>query len=87
VNTSNIREHMDVYGSCGQRVGVVDRVEGMSIKLSKDTPEARGEHRFIPLVWVESVDEAVHLNRPCRDVQEEWQAHPIETGDYIPSSS
>lgn len=85
MHASNIREHMEVIGSCGQRVGRVDRVEGQSIKLTKDAPEARGEHRFLPLEWVDHVDQHVHLNRPCGDVQQEWQAHPVESGEYIPA--
>ena len=41
---SGIQEHMDVYASCGKKVGVVDRVEDNSIKLTrKDSPD--GQHR------------------------------------------
>ncbi len=65
-STSNIREHMEVVGSCGGRVGKVDRVEGLSIKLTKDSPNADGEHRYIPLAWVESVDTSVHLRNCAR---------------------
>jgi hypothetical protein len=83
-STSNIREHMEVVGSCGGRVGKVDRVEGLSIKLTKDSPNADGEHRYIPLTWVESVDTSVHLRKLCPDVQEHWQAHPVEEGEYPP---
>jgi hypothetical protein len=85
MNASNIREHMEVVGSCGNRVGKVDRVEGKSIKLAKDAPEARGEHRYIPLGWVSSVDATVHLSKPCQDVRQEWQAHPVQEGEYIPT--
>jgi hypothetical protein len=81
-NRANIHEHMEVFGSCGQRVGVVDSVDDRSIKLTKESPEARGEHRYIPLEWVESVDQAVHLSKPCADVQQEWQAHPVREGEY-----
>jgi len=84
MNTSQIREHMEVVGSCGKRVGKVDRVKDLSIKLTKDAEGARGEHRYIPLDWVERVDGQVHLNKPCKDVEEEWQAHPVQQGEYIP---
>lgn len=86
IDQQTIREHMEVVGSCGKRVGRVDRVEGRSIKLTRDSAEARGEHRYIPLEWVERVDEHVHLNKPCRDVQEEWQAHPVQEGEYLPTA-
>ena len=35
MNVQNIREHLPVIASCGQRIGTVDRVEGCSIKLTK----------------------------------------------------
>jgi hypothetical protein len=31
--------------------------------------------------WVERVDDNVHLNKPCQDVQDEWQA-PGQAGEY-----
>ncbi|MGL4553078.1 MAG: DUF2171 domain-containing protein, partial [Gemmataceae bacterium] len=80
-----IREHMDVIGSCGKKVGRVDRVEGRSIKLTKDSEGARGEHRYIPTEWVQRVDQNVHLSKPCLDVQQEWQAHPVQEGEALPT--
>src|SRR5687768_16862378 len=62
-NASQIREHMEVIGSDGQRVGTVDNVEGNRIKLTKNDPQAQGQHRYIPFDMVESVDQnAVRLN-------------------------
>jgi len=81
VDTANIREHMEVVGSCGNLVGRVDSVEGISLKLTRSMPAARGEHRYIPLFWVEYVDEVVRLNKPAPDVEEEWQAHAIKEGE------
>ena len=81
---SKISEHMDVVGSDGQSVGRVDRVEGLSIKLTKDDLAARGEHRYIPLTWVASVDQSVHLSKPAMTVEQEWQAHPVQEGEYPP---
>ena len=83
-DTSKIKEHMEVVGSCGKPVGVVDRVAGLSIKLTKTGPEARGSHHYIPVDWVDRVDQKVHLSKPCADVQMEWQGHPVEAGEYIP---
>jgi hypothetical protein len=84
VNPSAIKEHMAVVGAQGMFVGKVDRVEGMSIKLTKDSPNAHGEHRYIPLGWVTNVDEYVHLSKLAEDVQQEWQAHPVREGEYVP---
>ena len=62
-NASQIREHMDVVGSDGQHVGTVDRVEGDRIKLTKNDPQAGGQHRYLPLDMVASVEQnAVRLN-------------------------
>ena len=85
-DTSKIKEHMEVVGSCGNRVGVVDRVEGISIKLTKDGPEARGSHHYIPVDWVNRVDKQVHLSKPCADAQMEWQGHPVKEGEYMPEA-
>jgi hypothetical protein len=71
-DASGIREHMDVYASCGTRVGTVDHVEGDTIKLTKSgSPD--GQHHRIPLSWVSSVDSGVHLDRNHVDVQGQWQ--------------
>ncbi|WP_406697910.1 DUF2171 domain-containing protein [Singulisphaera sp. Ch08] len=71
-STADIREHMDVYGSCGNLVGKVDRVEGDQIKLTKsDSPD--GEHHMIPLSWVAKVHDHVHLSKTCNEIQHEWQ--------------
>ena len=53
-STADIREHMEVYGSCGNFLGKVDHVEGDQIKLTKnDSPD--GQHHLIPLTWVARV--------------------------------
>src|ERR1022692_4471989 len=39
IGRSGISEHMQVIASCGKQVGIVDRVEGAAIKLTKnDSP-------------------------------------------------
>ncbi len=67
-----ITEHMDVIGSDGTKVGTVDHLDaGERIKLTKNaSPD--GQHHFIPLSWVDHVDQHVHLNKPVRDVQAGW---------------
>ncbi len=41
---SAIREHMDVIGADGVRIGTVDKVEGDRIKLTKAGAGAHGDH-------------------------------------------
>jgi hypothetical protein len=71
--TNAIHEHMDVIGSCGNKLGVVDHVEGNSIKLTKnDSPD--GRHHYIPMNWVSRVDNHVHLSRNCGEAKREWES-------------
>ena len=70
----DIREHMEVLGSDGKHVGTVDHMEGASrIKLTRSDASAGGKHHFIPLDWVDHVDEHVHLNKSGDDAMKQWQ--------------
>jgi len=69
----NIREHMDVIGSDGKKIGTVDHVQGSEIKLTKSA-DAEGKHHFIPLSWVAKVDAHVHLSKAANDVKAQWKA-------------
>ena len=69
---AGIKVHMNVIASCGNKVGVVDAVEGGAIKLTKnDSPD--GQHHFIPMTWVETVDDRVHLNKNSKETFEQWK--------------
>ena len=71
-NASQIREHMEVVGSDGQHVGTVDRIEGDRIKLTKDDSQAQGQHRYIPLNSVASVEQnAVRLNLTAEQARQQ----------------
>jgi hypothetical protein len=77
--TNEIREHMDVLGSCGNKLGVVDHVEGNSIKLTRnDSPD--GQHHYIPMNWVTRVDNHVHLSRNCGEAKREWETSSAGAG-------
>jgi hypothetical protein len=68
----SIKEHMDVIASCGKKVGVVDHVEGDSIKLTKnDSPD--GKHHLFPMTWVDHVDSHVHLTKNSMEALRDWQ--------------
>jgi hypothetical protein len=69
----NIREHMDVIGSDGKKVGTVDHIQGSEIKLTKSA-DAEGKHHLIPLGWVAKVDAHVHLSKAANDVKAQWKA-------------
>ncbi len=70
---SGIQERMDVYASCGKKVGVVDHVEGNTIKLTrKDSPD--NQHHFVPTSWVGRVHENhVHLTKNSVETESGWK--------------
>ncbi len=69
-----IKEHMEVVGSDGKHVGIVDQLEGRErIKLSKADPKSGGRHHYIPCEWVVRVGAHVHLNKTSREAIEQWQ--------------
>ena len=73
---TEIQEHMNVITSCGCKVGTVDRVEGGSIKLTKqDSPD--GQHHLIPLSWVGQVDKQVHLLKNHEEITKAFKADTV----------
>ena len=70
MNTDAIKPHMPVVCSKDKQFATVDHLEGQNaIKLSRD---ADGQHHFIPLSWVTSVDDKVHVDRPGDQAMREW---------------
>jgi hypothetical protein len=55
-------------------VGKVDQLDGTNqIKLTKQSSPDGQHHHFIPLSWVDHVDQHVHLNKSGADVTAHWQ--------------
>ena len=55
----DIREHMEVIGADGVRLGTVDKVEGERIKLTRaDSGQGshEGHHHYVPLGLVAGVE-------------------------------
>jgi hypothetical protein len=74
IQSSAIREHMDVVGSDGKHVGRVDHVMGEEIELTKWDMSAGLKHHLIPMSWVDTVDdEGVHLNRTKDAAKAAWR--------------
>lgn len=68
--TDLIKPHMPVVCSENGQFATVDHIEGhSSIKLAKDDT---GQHHYIPLDWVTSVDDKVHIDRPGKQAMREW---------------
>ncbi len=74
INTSQIREHMEVVGSDGGHVGKVDHVDGGDIELAKFDMGSGFKHHLIPLTWVEQVQEdKVCLNMTKDAAKAAWR--------------
>ena len=70
----DIQAHMEVVGSDGQHVEIVDHTESADqIVLTSDDPKAGGKPHLISVDWVDFVDRKVHLNKPSRKAVSEWQ--------------
>jgi hypothetical protein len=77
--TGEIRERMEVVASCGKKVGVVDHVEGGTIKLTaKDSPD--NQHHFIPVSGVDHVDSQVHLKKNSQETEQNWKSDAASCG-------
>ncbi len=76
INANQIKPGMPVVCSLDGQFAVVDHVEGSdNIKLQKDDS---GQHHYIPLHWVKSIDEGkVRVDRNGKAAVEEWSTKPI----------
>ena len=72
---------MEVVGSCGNKLGVVDAVEGDRIKLTKhDSPD--GQHHFVPSSWVTKVDNHVHLSKTAAKRRKNGRLRNADSGRF-----
>jgi hypothetical protein len=69
---SLIKTHMDVISSDLKSVGKVDHLDANKIKLTRQSSPDGQHHHFIPLSWVDHVDQHVHLNKSGADVTSHW---------------
>jgi hypothetical protein len=71
-----ITQHMEVVGSDGAHVGTVEHIEDAKlIRLTKDDPEAGGEHHYIPMTWVVHAEMKVHLRLSAVEARTQWLSH------------
>lgn len=71
---SLVQEHMDVISSDRKVVGKVDHLDGLdTIKLTKQSSPNGEHHHFIPVSWIDHVDQHVHLNKTGADVTAHWE--------------
>ena len=73
IQTSNIREHMEVVGSDGGHVGRVDHVLGDQIELTKLDIGSGLKHHLIPVSWVDDIDgDTVRLSLTKDAAKQAW---------------
>jgi hypothetical protein len=73
IQASQIREHMQVVGSDGQKLGSVERLDGSS-RLKLAAVGTAGGNNFIPLDWVASIEgQTLRLNKSSHDVHRELE--------------
>lgn len=71
INAETVKPNMPVVCSNNGQFAVVDHMEGKdSIKLKKDDS---GKHHFIPMSWVKTVDDKIHIDRPGTQAMKEWR--------------
>ena len=71
---SQISENMEVVGSDGGHVGVIDHVQSTVIKLKKNDVSADGRHHLVPVDWIADVNSKVLLKISANDAKMRWQA-------------
>ena len=75
VDTSQIREHMEVIGADGGHIGTVDKIEGERIKMTKTDRGSGGQHHFVPLGLVEEIDaDAVRMSFSSELAERFWES-------------
>jgi hypothetical protein len=74
IQSSQIREHMEVVGSDGGHVGRVDQVTADEIELARMDLGAGFKHHMIPLSWVDHLDgDQVCLNMTKDAAKRAWK--------------
>ncbi len=74
VSPQNIKPQTPVVCSENGQFATVDHIVGTdTIKLAKGKD---GKHHYIPLSWVTSVDDKVHVDRPGDQAMREWKDSP-----------
>jgi hypothetical protein len=74
IDTEQIKPHMPVVCSENGQFAVVDHLDGKGLKLTRDD---KGQHHYIPLDWVASVDDKVHVDRTGDEAMKDWSTKPI----------
>lgn len=73
IQTSQIKEHMEVVSSDGRHVGRVDHVKGSEIELAKFDFGAGLKHHMIPLSWIHDIEgDQIRLGMTADQAKAAW---------------
>lgn len=71
IESSSIREHMEVVGSDGKHIGKVDHVRGGDLQLTRSM--GVGSHHLLPIDLVDRVDDKVRLTVTEDEAKNRWR--------------
>ncbi len=74
--TSRLAKDMEVVGSDGQHVGIIDHIDGATMKLKRMDPASGGQHHLLPADFVTSVsaDGKALLGMTATEAMARWTA-------------
>lgn len=79
VDTSSIKEHMNVIGADGVHVGTVDHLDGDRIKLTKnDSPSTQdgqgAKHHYLPVGLIAEIEgDDIRLSATAQNAQDMFE--------------
>jgi hypothetical protein len=69
-----VEKHHEVVGSDGEHIGVVDKVKGDRIILTRNDPDAGGHHHSIPSIWLKSAEgDKVIISKTAAEAKQAWR--------------
>ncbi len=71
---SRLVKDMEVVGSDGVHVGVIDRVDGTMMKLKRKDSMGGGQHHLLPVDLVKSAEDKVMLSISSVEAMRRWKA-------------
>ena len=71
---AHLVKDVEVVGSDGVHVGVIDRVDGAMMKLKRMDPASGDQHHLLPTDLVKSVDGKAMLSIAAAEAMRRWQA-------------
>ncbi len=72
--TARLVKDLEVVGSDGVHVGIIDRLDGAMMKLKRKDASADGQHHLLPVDLVRSVEGKAMLSIAAAEAMRRWKA-------------